>query len=277
MNYFGKGNTTTYDRMIPATIGNGMTDFHTYALNWTAESLTWLIDDAPIRTLNYADANGGKNFPQTPSTVRIGIWAGGDSSNSKGTIEWAGGETDYSKAPFTMSVETVKITNYSPGTEYKWTDKTGSFESIEVIEPGKVEGAPVNSGVIAPSATGTGGGVQSVVNVPTVTGVYTNGTAPCTTEVPVVTKSGDCGTQTVTITLSSGEQPPATTEAPVASTTAGIVTDTMPAPSVPYPTAPVPSANATTSAPAPEFTGAASRAQIGSFVGLMAGAAMLLV
>jgi hypothetical protein len=278
MNYFGKGNVTTYDRMIPATISNGMEEFHTYALNWTAESLTWLIDNAPIRTLNYADANGGKNYPQTPSTVRIGIWAGGDPSNNKGTIEWAGGETDYSKAPYSMTVESVKITNYSPGSEYKWTDKTGSFESIEVIEPGKVEGAPINSAVIAPSATVTGGGVQGVVNVPTATGAYTNGTAPCTTEVPVVTKpAGDCGTQTVTITLTGGEQPPATTEAPVPTNTEGIVTDTMPAPSVPYPTAPIPSGNATTSAPPAEFTGAASRAQIGSFVGLMAGAAMLLI
>ncbi|KAF2464280.1 rasp f 9, partial [Lindgomyces ingoldianus] len=131
MNYFGKGNTTTYDRMIEGAVSNPQQEFHTYALNWTSESLVWLIDGKAVRTLKYADAVGGKNFPQTPMTVRIGIWAGGDPDNAQGVIEWAGGKTDYSKAPFTMTVESVKVTNYSPGTEYKWTDKTGSFKSIE--------------------------------------------------------------------------------------------------------------------------------------------------
>ncbi|KAF2795870.1 glycoside hydrolase family 16 protein [Melanomma pulvis-pyrius CBS 109.77] len=279
MNYFGKGNVSTYDRMIEADVSNTKTEFHTYALNWTAESLTWIIDSKPIRTLNFADANGGKNYPQTPSTVRIGIWAGGDPANNKGTIEWAGGETDYTQAPFTMTVESVKITNYSPGSEYKWTDKTGSFESIEVIEPGKAEGAPVNSVVIAPSATATGGGLQSQINVPTGSADPAATSPPCTTEVPVTKPSGDCGTSTVTITLTSGEQPPATTEAPAPppETTGGIVTDTAPAPSVPYPTAPTGSVNTTTTAPPAEFTGAASHNKVGAFVGLMAGAAIMFV
>ena len=55
-----------------------------------------------MRTLLYADAVGGRNYPQTPVNVRIGIWAGGDPANDPGTIEWSGGETDYSAGPFTM-------------------------------------------------------------------------------------------------------------------------------------------------------------------------------
>lgn len=295
MNYFGKGNVSTYDRMIEADVANTEDEFHTYALNWTAESLTWIIDDKPVRTLNYGDANGGKNYPQTPSTVRIGIWAGGDPSNNKGTIEWAGGETDYSAVPFTMTVESIKVINYSPGKEYKWTDKSGSFESIEVIEPGKQEGAAINSAVIAPSATATNDGLKGEINIPTSTAGAANGTAHYTAEVPAATESAPyCGTTVVTITLTGGEQPPSTTAAapppettvpappapPAPSApypTGGIITDTAPSPSVPYPVVPVPSSNATTSAPLPEFTGAASQHKVGAFVGLMAGAALLLV
>jgi beta-glucanase (GH16 family) len=170
MNYFGKGNTTTYDRMTEAPVADVQDQMHTYALDWTAERIVFLIDGVAVRTLAYADANGGKNYPQTPSTVRIGIWAGGDPDNQPGVIEWAGGKTDYSKAPFTMTVESVKVKNYSPGKEYKWTDKSGSWQSIEVIGKGDVEGAPENSIPISPSATATAtaGGLASGIDVPDV-------------------------------------------------------------------------------------------------------------
>ena len=83
-----------------------------------------------MRTLKYADANGGKDFPQTPMRIKIGIWAGGDSSNSEGTIEWAGGETDFDDVPFIMYVDSINITNYNPASSYKYSDKTGSYTSI---------------------------------------------------------------------------------------------------------------------------------------------------
>jgi hypothetical protein len=62
--------------------------------------------------------------------VRIGIWAGGDPNNAEGTIEWAGGETDYSKAPYTMVLEKVEVRNENPGSSYSYGDMTGGFESI---------------------------------------------------------------------------------------------------------------------------------------------------
>jgi len=93
-NYFGKGNTTAYDRAIYYnTSSDPRENFHNYTVDWTAERIEWLIDGVLVRTLLYADANGGNNFPQTPMTVRMGIWAGGDPDNSNGTIEWAGGLT----------------------------------------------------------------------------------------------------------------------------------------------------------------------------------------
>jgi cobalamin biosynthesis Mg chelatase CobN len=64
--------------------------------------------------------------------IRIGIWAGGDSSNDEGTIEWAGGETDYAQGPFTMVLEKVEVVNENPGGIYAYGDMTGDYTSIKV-------------------------------------------------------------------------------------------------------------------------------------------------
>ncbi|KAL6229637.1 concanavalin A-like lectin/glucanase domain-containing protein [Aspergillus navahoensis] len=130
-NYFGKGNTTSYDRATTVSVSNPITEFHTYGISWTASKTEWYVDGTLVRTLNYADAVGGTNYPQTPMRVRIGIWAGGDPDNSEGTIEWAGGETDYTAGPFTMYVESVRIINYNPAESYTYTDTSGDYTSIQ--------------------------------------------------------------------------------------------------------------------------------------------------
>jgi hypothetical protein len=66
-------------------------------------------------------------------TVRLGIWAGGDPGNSKGTIEWAGGLTDYSKGPYTMYVQSAAISDASTGKSYEYGDHSGSWQSIKVV------------------------------------------------------------------------------------------------------------------------------------------------
>lgn len=130
-NYFGKGDTTTYDRAIWHPISAPQDTFHTYKVVWTKEATTWSIDGNVIRTLSFDNAKSGTRYPQTPMNVRIGIWAGGDPSNAQGTIEWAGGETDYSKVPYTMYIKDVTIVNHNPAESYTWSDQTGSYESIE--------------------------------------------------------------------------------------------------------------------------------------------------
>lgn len=135
-NYFGKGNQTTYDRAIYHPVGTDVRDnFHNYTVDWTSEKLDWYIDGVKVRTLPYAAANGGHNYPQTPMTVRIGIWAGGDvDNNAKGVVEWAGGATNFSAVPFTMYVQSAQVNDYSSGKEYEWTDRTGSWQSIKAIQ-----------------------------------------------------------------------------------------------------------------------------------------------
>ncbi|PSK55765.1 Acyl-protein thioesterase 1 [Elsinoe australis] len=155
-NYFGKGNTTSYDRVAYLPVSPPpQTSMHTYTLNWTPTQLTYSIDGVQMRVLNAADANGGSNYPQTPMKLKLGNWAGGAPNSPIGTVEWAGGRTDYSQAPFTMIVESVKITNMYPAKEYIWTDNSGSWQSIQVVGSNGVSrvASNGNSAGSSPSAT----------------------------------------------------------------------------------------------------------------------------
>ena len=268
-NYFGKGNTTTYDRMIPYNVASPQTTSHTFALNWTADSLVWLIDGVAQRTLHYADAVGGKNYPQTPMNLRIGIWAGGDPDNSPGTISWAGGKTDYTKAPFTMSVESVKIINYSPGTEYQYSDMTGDWQSIKVIGAGNSAGGADNATISA----GVSGGLSSIVEAgptSTVTGAFSapsggHGNMTAGPAGPSTTGTADgsdpgcsCGIATVYVTAIPGESAapssPPTTLIPVPSAAQSSASVVLPTTSGVPPVAPSSAAGTPLSSAVPETT-----------------------
>jgi beta-glucanase (GH16 family) len=161
-NYFGKAQTTTYNRGQFNPAANNQGEYITYTIDWTADRIVWSVGGTEVRTLTYDDAETGQ-YPQTPMQVKFGAWSGGDSSNAAGTIQWAGGPTDYSKGPFTMSVQSVVITDYSTGSSYKYGDTSGTWQSIEA-EDGKVNGNLGNAGIqaitaTAAAATGTSVGV----------------------------------------------------------------------------------------------------------------------
>ncbi|KAK1750139.1 concanavalin A-like lectin/glucanase domain-containing protein [Echria macrotheca] len=132
-NYFGKRNTTTWDRGRFSHVDDTQYVTHSYAIDWNQDSITWYVDWQPVRTLRFHEAVDGTNFPQTPARLRLGIWSGGDPKNPEGTISWSGGRTDYSKGPYTMYVERVRIVNYNPATSYVWGDKSGSWQSIQQV------------------------------------------------------------------------------------------------------------------------------------------------
>lgn len=54
-NFFGKGNTTSYDRMIEYNVESAQETWHTYSLDWTSERLQWIIDGTVVRELKYTD------------------------------------------------------------------------------------------------------------------------------------------------------------------------------------------------------------------------------
>lgn len=138
-NYFSKGNTTTHDRGEYHDMADPRAEFHNYTIDWDESALSWYIDGSLVRTLYNTSSEG---YPQSPMRLFFGIWAGGDPSNEEGTIEWAGGETDYTEAPFSMAIEKLIVSDYSSGKEYEYTDTSGDWTSIKAVD-GEVNGRKV--------------------------------------------------------------------------------------------------------------------------------------
>ncbi|KAL4962409.1 glycoside hydrolase family 16 protein [Aspergillus stella-maris] len=134
-NYYSKG-VTNYKNGGFFKVDNADTEFHNYTVYWTQDKIDWWVDSQLLRTLTYDNAKNGteSTFPQTPSNVRIGIWPAGDPDNAQGTIEWAGGPVDYDAGPYTMVVKDVHVQDFSSGKEYEYGDKSGSWESINIIK-----------------------------------------------------------------------------------------------------------------------------------------------
>jgi beta-glucanase (GH16 family) len=131
-NYYGKG-FLNYNVGRYVNVTSPQTSFHTYALDWTADTLIWSIDQVVVRTLKASEA--GNYFPQTPMKVSLSLWDGGDPSEPVGTKNWAGGETTLPPPkPYTMYIKSVKITNATPAQQYQYTDKSGSWKSIRVVD-----------------------------------------------------------------------------------------------------------------------------------------------
>ncbi|KAF2633956.1 glycoside hydrolase family 16 protein [Macroventuria anomochaeta] len=172
-NYFGKGNTTSYDRAAWAAASDTQTTTHNYTISWTSSETTWYVDEVAIRTLNYADAVSGTNYPQTPMNIRIGIWAGGDSGNDEGTIEWAGGETTYSDGPFTMYLEKIEVVNDNPGSSYSYGDLTGDYTSIKVNDADDSSSSSSASSSSSSKDTESGSSTATVAASGTSTGTQT--------------------------------------------------------------------------------------------------------
>jgi beta-glucanase (GH16 family) len=136
-NYFGKGDTSTFDRGEDFDLGFApQDDFHNYTIDWTKDRIEWWVDGKKLRTLTPAQAKSGTRYPQTPMNIRLGIWAAGDTKNNDvGVVEWAGGETDFNAGPYTMTVQSVYAKDYTEGAEYSWEnmDSTGDWQKVKVI------------------------------------------------------------------------------------------------------------------------------------------------
>jgi beta-glucanase (GH16 family) len=128
-NYFGKGITTTYNRGEFHGALNNHDGFKTYSVDWTADQIVWSINGVTVRTLTQSEAATGQ-YPQTPMMIKVGSWSGGDPSNPPGTIQWAGGDTNYSDGPFTMYLKSIHVSDYSTGSQYTYSGSSGTWESI---------------------------------------------------------------------------------------------------------------------------------------------------
>lgn len=139
-NYFGKGGDDgTYNRGGTHDVSSASSTFHTYSIDWTPESINWMVDGTSVRTLSKADANG--KYPQSPMRIKLGTWAPTEKAGSApGTIEWANGPADFANGPFNAYYKKVTIVDYAGGSkptdkdvkEYVYGDNSGKAESIQV-------------------------------------------------------------------------------------------------------------------------------------------------
>lgn len=145
-NFYYQG-LLNYTNEVNLSASNTYEDWHTYEVDWKEESITWSIDGVQQRVLKKADTFNITTkqymFPQTPSRIQLSIWAGGDSSNSQGIIDWAGGEIDWDASDFEdpgylyAAVDYIEVECYEPpagtkiegNTSYIYTSKKNFTQS----------------------------------------------------------------------------------------------------------------------------------------------------
>ncbi|KAF2863168.1 glycoside hydrolase family 16 protein [Piedraia hortae CBS 480.64] len=161
-NFFGKGNTTDYNRATYESVSNPQDEWHTYSFDWNSERINWLIDGQVVRTLKNDDplTNGGSNYPQTPMQLKLGNWCGGCDGQSPGTVQWAGGRTTFGDKPYVMYVDSASITNDNPAKSYRYGDKSGSWQSIEITQ-GNNSTSDSSTSSSAPSSKPQGSATRS--------------------------------------------------------------------------------------------------------------------
>ncbi|KAK3333871.1 concanavalin A-like lectin/glucanase domain-containing protein [Cercophora scortea] len=219
-NFFSKGCTEVYDRGGFSPVANPQNEFHTYTIKWTPTTLQWIIDGTVVRTLSAATAKGCSGFPQTPMQVKLGTWVAGRKDAPQGTIDWAGGLANFAEGPFIGYYQSIKIQDYMGGdgvtgpsdaTEYAYTDRSGTWQSIKVIGgDGSSSGSKDSSSSSTPASTKSTTSSPSSTLV-TVTSSATSSTgsssssgssssfSPSTSSTPsngTLTDSGLTGTQT---------------------------------------------------------------------------------
>ncbi|KAJ1896056.1 putative glycosidase CRH2, partial [Coemansia sp. IMI 209127] len=96
-----------YTKMVKSPqISDTTTNYHTYAVNWTPDSITWSVDGNAFRTVNRADtwdsSVNAYKYPDSEAYISYSIWDGG--SGAQGTSEWAGGAIQWGEGPFTAGV-----------------------------------------------------------------------------------------------------------------------------------------------------------------------------
>ncbi|KAL2197864.1 glycoside hydrolase family 16 protein [Corynascus similis CBS 632.67] len=213
-NYFSKGCTETYDRGGFSPVADPINQFHTYTIKWTPEQLDWIIDGTVVRTLKNTGVEGCSGYPQSPMQIKLGTWVAGRSNAPQGTIDWAGGLTDFKDAPFEGYYQSLHIEDYMGGrgakeaTEYHYTDLSGKWQSIKVVNNGEEVGGDDETTSKKTSSTAK----------PTSTKSTSSHTASRTT-LTTVSSSASRTSHSSTVTPSSTSGPTSTTGNEVDNTT----------------------------------------------------------
>ncbi|SGZ14717.1 BQ5605_C029g10613 [Microbotryum silenes-dioicae] len=134
-NYFWEGDLNDYKNGGTAeTSSNRANNYIVYGFNWTPDQLQWTVAGKVVRTLTrsstYDSASGRYEYPQTPSRIQMSVWPAGIVASAPGTVTWAGGMIDWSKAPFQARIQWISLQCYSGlNLSYEAGNTTSSFNS----------------------------------------------------------------------------------------------------------------------------------------------------
>lgn len=202
-NYFSKGCTEVYDRGGYHAVGDPIGTFHTYTIKWTPEQLDWIIDGNVVRTLKNTGIPGCSGYPQSPMQIKLGTWVAGRKDAPQGTIDWAGGLPDWNQAPFNAYYQSLRIQDFMGGqgateaTEYQYTDLSGTWQSIRVVNDGEESKPSTTKSTSAkPTDTTTSDATSkpttlSTVSSSIITNSTTSASGPDSTDGPTETDGSD--------------------------------------------------------------------------------------
>lgn len=146
-NYYFQG-IPNYDNELNISLSDTFNNYHTYEVDWTPDTITWLVDGQVGRTKKRSDTwNATSNqwdFPQTPARVQLSLWPAGLASNGQGTVDWAGGLVDWNSADiqnngyYYASFESVTISCYNgssgvgtnTGKSYTYSSVAGTNDTV---------------------------------------------------------------------------------------------------------------------------------------------------
>ncbi len=154
-----------------------------------------------MRTLTYNDAKGGTTFPQTPMQLKLGTWVAGKQGAPPGTVQWAGGYTNFADAPFTGYYKSVTVTDYSNSVKgasaYRYTDTSGTYQNIKVLTGGS-DSENVNA---------TSSSAVSKTHSKTASATLTTATKGASNSTATATGSGSGSGSSATPTAGSSSKP----------------------------------------------------------------------
>lgn len=193
-NYYFQG-IPDYNNEQNISLSDTFANFHTYEIDWTPTTITWLVDGQVGRTLDRsstwnATANQW-NFPQTPARVQLSLWPAGLASNGQGTVDWAGGLVNWDSADiqangyYYAQFQSVTISCYNasspPGTNtgvsYYYDDYAGTNNTVvdgtngTVLASFEATGLDPEAGKVTGSATTGTSASNTAESVPGESGV----------------------------------------------------------------------------------------------------------
>lgn len=178
-NYYWQG-VPSYVNSQNISLSDTFSNYHTYEIDWTPDTITWLVDGQVGRTKKRTDTwNATTNqwqYPQTPARVQLSLWPAGLASNGQGTIDWAGGLVDWnsqdiqSAGYYYAAFESVTVSCYNAtsslgtntGVSYTYNGYTGTNDTVvdgnkaTVLSSFLATGTNMTFGAAASSGTSTG-------------------------------------------------------------------------------------------------------------------------